>query len=162
MFTHDADQNLVSHWDLFFCRIRKTDTLLMEKTLAQAYRHYGRAHNITMTTTDLVDGDNSAHLVQHIVFCLDESGSMSGSKWAALQQAFESFCRQKLHDQGGDHFASVIQFASSERVTYEHMQIRNIGSLTMQSGGTEFGQPLRRALQLFQRHHSKAPVLVFM
>eukprot|EP00041_Stephanoeca_diplocostata_P039429 m.1625156 g.1625156 ORF g.1625156 m.1625156 type:complete len:4446 (-) comp25391_c0_seq1:138-13475(-) len=162
LFKYDEEQNLESHWDLFFCRIRKSDTQKMEDDLRATYNQYGGEHSIEMTTTDLVDGDRSAHLVQHIVLCLDESGSMAGSKWQSLQQAVAGFRQQKMHAQGGEHFVSVIQFASNARVTYEHGQINYMKSLKMQSGGTEFGAPLRKAMQLFQQYPSQEPVLVFM
>ena len=42
----------------------------------------------------------------HIVFVLDESGSMSGSKWQELMNAYYSFLTKRTGDQGRDDVVS--------------------------------------------------------
>lgn len=77
----------------------------------------------------------------HVIFCLDESGSMSGTRWEALKLAFREFLsiRRDVGGSAGDKI-SVIQFDNTARivlnrasleVAYNHVLICN-------GGGTNF------------------------
>ena len=61
----------------------------------------------------------------HVIFCLDESASMSGnwfsgsgvSPWDELMNAFNVFWKQSAAEPGPPMFVSVVQFGTSARVT---------------------------------------------
>jgi len=59
----------------------------------------------------------------HVVFCLDESASMSwgtpwgGTPWSELMNAFRVFWEQSSAEPGPPMFVSVVQFGSGARVT---------------------------------------------
>merc|ERR1712003_519505 len=60
----------------------------------------------------------------HIIFCLDESGSMSGHPWAELLSAFNVFWQQSAAEPGPPMYASVIQFGSSARITEQMIPLQ--------------------------------------
>jgi len=61
----------------------------------------------------------------HVIFCLDESASMSGgwfsgsgvSPWDELMNAFNVFWKQSAAEPGPPMFVSVVQFGTSARIT---------------------------------------------
>ena len=122
----------------------------------------------------------------HIVFCLDESGSMRGSPWSDLIGALNRFwmmraeeqvsrcapdvvpCRYPVdlhlsHAQGPAEYVSIVQFDSSARTTHSH--VRLVGSppaLSYNGGGTRFHPPAQKARELIDSHGMGPAVVIFM
>ena len=101
----------------------------------------------------------------HIIFCLDESGSMNGQSWYALTTAYNSFIQQRRNDQSLDDTVSIIKFQSYARVEHEMVALRNAPALGgMVGGGTDFSAALQQVSAVLQRRSMCAqnPLLVFM
>jgi len=75
----------------------------------------------------------------HVVFCLDESGSMAGGPWKAVVDAYSKFLNIRKADQETNDLISVVQFASDKRVTVPLSYIEKAPlDLPFLSGGTMF------------------------
>ncbi|CAM9111425.1 unnamed protein product [Ectocarpus sp. 13 AM-2016] len=100
----------------------------------------------------------------HIVFVLDESGSMSGSPWHELERAYNGFLDKRVIDQGHDDTISVVQFGTSARVTCQASPIDMAPrSLSRQGGGTCFAGAMVSARAILERDNaSRRAQLVFM
>jgi len=100
----------------------------------------------------------------HIIFCLDESGSMSGEPFQDLIAAFARFWRTRTATQAMGEIVSVIQFASQARRVYEKQPLRGEPlQLSQVSGGTMFVPPLVEAESLIRQTCDQYdPVLIFM
>jgi len=99
----------------------------------------------------------------HIVFCLDESGSMSGSPWSDLIGALNRFWMMRAEEQGPAEYVSIVQFDSSARTTHSH--VRLVGSppaLSYNGGGTRFHPPAQKARELIDSHGMGPAVVIFM
>ena len=85
-------------------------------------------------STSLID-------IFHVIFCLDESGSMTTSDWKALMKSYLEFL--KIFQNRNDKF-SVIQFAFNSRVVYKSLRVDEAITypLSKGTGGTEFTPPL--------------------
>ena len=110
------------------------------------------------------DDEHEAH---HIVFVLDDSGSMSGRPWAALVQAVKQYLNVR---QGLDvnDLISIVIYNSSARVACESMPLsecaRHADSLLQfQSGGTSFRAAFQQTLAVLQQGPSNIPsAIIFM
>jgi Mg-chelatase subunit ChlD len=102
----------------------------------------------------------------HIVFVLDESGSMEGRPWTELGNAYAQFLNRRDTDQGCGDIVSVIQFTGGTRVTVERQPLVTAPrQLVQRSGGTQFAPALTAAeAVLCDPHvpHGMHSVLVFM
>jgi len=102
----------------------------------------------------------------HIIFCLDESGSMSGSPWRELIGAFERFWKSRVEDQGPPEYVSVVQFASSARTTHQMIPLHGPPpTLDYRSGGTVFLPPVQQAESLIRSHgpnQGYTSIVIFM
>ncbi|CAM9184362.1 unnamed protein product [Ectocarpus fasciculatus] len=100
----------------------------------------------------------------HIVFVLDESGSMSGSPWHELVRAYKGFLDKRVVDQGHDDTISIVQFDSSARVTCQASPICSApSSLAMKGGGTCFAGAMVNARKVLALDDASRRVqLVFM
>jgi len=152
--------------ELMFCRIKRHYTQKMEDQFRKFYDD--DSVNKKLTTVDLFD----ASLVPvstngfHIVFCLDESGSMSGQKWKDLKSAYNEFLARRLSDQGVADIVSVVQFSHTARIT-EHCSpisqaCAQAANLYQDAGGTCFSAGLEQAEKLFSQQPGRTPLLIFM
>lgn len=102
----------------------------------------------------------------HVIFCLDESGSMSGAPWEELVCAFNAFWAATAASPGPPMFASVIQFGTSARVTHSMLPIQGQPpALQPHYSGTRFHPPVVEAQGLISRHgpqNDYSVVVVFM
>jgi Mg-chelatase subunit ChlD len=156
---------IANNIDLMLCRIKRRATLKMERRFCKLYNDATQSRKLT--TVDLFDDTKvEASGSFHIVFCLDESGSMRGGRWASLQQAYQTFLSHRSNGQGGSDIVSVIQFDSSARVMFErqHLDVARSASLSMRGGGTNFAPALDTASSVLQnaRQLGYTPMLVFM
>jgi uncharacterized protein YegL len=103
----------------------------------------------------------------HVIFCLDVSGSMSGSPWHELISAFGAFWAQTAADLGPQMFASVVQFGSQARITHQLVRIEGQApALSPKWSGTSFLPPVQAARKLIDNvagpKHDYTTVVVFM
>lgn len=100
----------------------------------------------------------------HVVFCLDQSGSMSGKKWKDLAQAVTAFLNMRMHSGGSADRVSIVQFSSVAHVTAENMPLQEALALKLVfgGGGTSFKPALQRAQEVFNRVGTGSPLLLFM
>jgi uncharacterized protein YegL len=160
----------------FYCRINEYATKQMENKFREHYsaNEKGRTlHAVNLIQADdlptnpFKEGTASSGAYHH-VFCLDESGSMTGQPWNELLNAYRNYIKCRQVDaadlQGAGDSVSVVQFSSSARITYSKRSVVDAElALTMQSGGTNFGPALDQALHcLKQTSPNEIPVLLFM
>jgi uncharacterized protein YegL len=100
---------------------------------------------------------------QHIIFVLDESGSMSGA-WGGVVAAYRSYIDRRLQNQSQTDLVSVIQFGSISRVTVQLQPITTAPvKLSYSGGGTVYSPAAEDARRLaLGTPSSHAPVVVFM
>ena len=103
------------------------------------------------------------HAGKHIVFVLDESGSMSGS-WSGVVEAYNQYLRRRLQNQNDSDLVSVVQFDSSSRTTVKLQSLSSAPTdLSYRGGGTCFSPAATEASHVAsQTPISYAPVVVFM
>lgn len=163
------------------CKMQRKTYKDVEKELqaankrdALSHRYFDAllAHDTAGAKTDFKDLYDATKVTvgskgSHVVFCLDESGSMDGKPWQDLMAAFRSFLQRRA-DHGGSHdLVSVVQFGSSARISVKMQTVAQILSnadLSFMGGGTEFRPALNFAKQLFQMSAQMdlEPVFIFM
>uniref|UniRef100_A0A7S3DCW7 VWFA domain-containing protein n=1 Tax=Palpitomonas bilix TaxID=652834 RepID=A0A7S3DCW7_9EUKA len=102
---------------------------------------------------------------QHFVFCLDSSGSMQGAPWADLMVAYNKFLDNRIVEQHGDDYISVIRYENTSSVVFSGSVIdAKSHPIPFSAGGTNFGPPLRDAFDEFGREECSmySPTMVFM
>eukprot|EP01038_Epipyxis_sp_PR26KG_P004735 gene4735-6642_t len=135
---------------LFFCKIdARTDK--MEERLMVLYNDLDEdrlMENVSLIDTTI----SSAPPPLVFILCLDESGSMSGSPFEQLREAYRVFINRRNSDQGSDRIV-VINFASSARYLTgpDPVEMRSAPGLDCYRGGTMFGPALDLASQAMSR-----------
>jgi uncharacterized protein YegL len=149
--------------DLMFCRVRKSRTALME---AQMVEHYNRKEEgRELTTVDLFDDNKPPANRFHVVFCLDESGSMHGQPWLDVVNAFHALLDRRLADQQAGDIVTVVQFDESARTTLCQASVASARStiLPYSGGSTSIDSALLRALgELEAAPADCTPLLILM
>jgi len=101
----------------------------------------------------------------HIVFCLDESGSMSND-WSGVVSCFTNFLQIRESLGATSDLVSVVQFSNSARVTMTRMPlleaINNSNMLNFRGGGTLFSPALTESAKLLSSTQGMDAVIVFM
>lgn len=123
-----------------------------------------QAHRSVMGV-DLFDASKPPANRFHIVFCLDESGSMSGTKWAEVMASYNSLLQRRIDDQGLEDVVSVVTFDGSARVILSAAPIQKAiaTSFSYRGGGTSFTPALQQAHTLLGLSPAGCtPLLVFM
>jgi len=101
----------------------------------------------------------------HIVCCLDGSGSMSGRPWTDLQKACQAFLTAR---QDKEDLISVVVFDHTQTVAMQLVDIPTAQStpLKFPGGGTSFPPAIQKAEEIFKIGLNQGlpskPVLVFM
>ncbi len=101
----------------------------------------------------------------HTVFIIDESGSMRGDEWTALQSSFSAYLTVLSSNGSSSDIVSVIQFDNTARIVAESLSAHDAAALnlSMNGGGTAFGPALSQTIELLRRDSSTCDiVLVFM
>jgi Mg-chelatase subunit ChlD len=97
----------------------------------------------------------------HIVFCLDDSGSMGGKPWDDLMLAYRSYLD---HTVDAD-FVSVVLFNNTACVVFNHLpqaQAKEV-PISFRGGGTHFQNGLDRCVEcLTATNEGERPLLIFM
>jgi uncharacterized protein YegL len=153
--------------DFMFARVKPQATMAMQRAFEKFYNHTGEEQR-TITILDMFEGTGTVAqqvpAAYHLVFVLDESGSMNGTPWQLLSTAFSAFIQQRRNDQGMEDRVSVIQFDSGARQTMTNLDIRHVGQLgNMQGGGTTYCGGLQLANAAIRATPlTLKPMLIFM
>jgi len=168
-----ADDLIKKEIDLFICSLNPMATLPFEKELASAYfDHKDNSEERMVVSVPLVQNhQNAANTIgvsltgssKHIVFVLDESGSMSFN-WSGVVVAYNNYMKRRLEQQFDLDLVSVVQFDSGAHVTVQMENIVNApDALGYSGGGTRFHPAAHEAYNLvLQTPASHSPVVVFM
>eukprot|EP00300_Choanocystis_sp_HF-7_P002491 c11890_g1_i1.p1 GENE.c11890_g1_i1~~c11890_g1_i1.p1 ORF type:complete len:743 (-),score=203.59 c11890_g1_i1:48-2276(-) len=108
---------------------------------------------------------NQAAPGTHVIFILDESGSMGGTPWNELVNAYRRYISRRMSDQGETDIVSIVQFSSSARITLCCQPMSKApNTLDFDSGGTSFLPAIQKARECIRSctYKNKSPQLVFM
>jgi uncharacterized protein YegL len=153
--------------------LNPTATAPFEEAISAAYfEHKDNTEERKIVTIPLVSkshlssipgGEPPTGTSKHIIFVLDESGSMQND-WSGVVVAYNDYMKRRLDQQMMLDLVSVIQFDNWVRVTVSQTTIVNAPSnLDYLGGGTCFGPAAASARSLaLQTPMSHAPVVVFM
>ena len=168
---HSVMGKLVSKGiDLFMCSFNPMATLKTEEELSQTYlNHPSNKDQREVTTIPLVptSKQSGAHdpvsYNRHIVFVLDESGSMYND-WSGVVVAYNQYISRRRQYQCDSDLVSVVQFSSQSRITIQQQKIQEAPkSLHFHNGGTQFSPAAQNACALARGTPSThVPVIVFM
>ena len=155
--------------ELFMCSFNPAATSRTEKELSQLYfNHLSNSEEREITTIPMVPRHSgSVELTgghgKHIIFVLDESGSMS-HQWAGVVEAYNQYLARRRQNQSESDLVSVVQFASRSRVTVRAQPLSHAPSnLVFMSGGTAFAPAaLDARLLTLATPALHAPVVVFI
>jgi hypothetical protein len=160
--------------DLFMCSFNPAATARTEKELSQHYLdHPTNTEQRDITAIALVPEQQQLQLAsgvelsgrygQHIIFVLDESGSMQW-EWAGVVVAYNQYLSRRRQNQSESDLVSVVQFDNNSRVTVNMQPIAQAPSeLSPRFGGTAFAPAARDACSLARgTPSSHAHVVVFM
>jgi Mg-chelatase subunit ChlD len=165
------DKLISKEIDLFMCSFNPAATSRTEKELSQLYlEHPDNTEEREITVIPMVSKQPHQRGVElmggygkHIIFILDESGSMSHN-WAGVVVAYNQFLSRRRQNQNESDVVSVVQFSDSSRVTVQQISISLApNQLDYVCGGTLFYPAAIHACQLARETPpSHVPVVVFM
>ncbi|UJR19420.1 hypothetical protein I4U23_022550 [Adineta vaga] len=157
--------------DLILCHLKKTATKKMAAKLLQCLRQCqpNRANEELLREITLYNSvAQEQNKPYHLVFVLDESGSMSvDGKWDGLVTAYNMFLNKRLEIaqwSGGD-IISIIYFNHDARIIHELHQLSSTApELERNRGGsTSFGPALKAAFKVLGKAtNNYIPLLLFM
>jgi uncharacterized protein YegL len=96
---------------------------------------------------------------RHVVFVLDESGSMSGEPWRQTCEAFQQYITQRLNEHKKCDFppadvVSLVQFTHRARVVSQCVPISRAVVGNFESGGTTFVPAVQAVEDILKATHS--------
>lgn len=171
--TNDAVTSLVTKdVDLFFCSFNPAATSKTEDELCLHFQNHpdnAAEHSVTsipMVPSDAIVSDRSSMLGgkgRHIIFVLDESGSMSHS-WSGVVVAYNQYIFKRKQSQSDSDLVSVVQFDGNARTTVRRQPLSSTpGNLSYHGGGTAFYPAAVEACKLARETPtSHSPVVIFM
>ena len=156
--------------DLFLCSFNPTSTSKTEKELSKTYLdHIDNTEQREITIIpmvppqDIVSTEITGRCGQHIIFVLDESGSMAND-WSGVVAAYNQFITRRCENQRESDLVSVVQFSNTAEVTVRMRPIVRVpNDLKYRSGGTQFYPAALSACQLAdETPRSHVPIIMFM
>jgi uncharacterized protein YegL len=160
---------------MFYCRINSAATAKMEQEFQKHFcdpsiNQKGRELRCMDLVTIESGNPFQGALENHLVFAIDDSGSMSGSRWDDAVKAYNSALRQRREDlnrngsQAGGDIVSVVQFSSHADIIFKAKPIQECPSyLNFRGGGTDFGPACQKAGDCLNHTPANAtPILIFM
>jgi hypothetical protein len=167
--SHVVSSLVKGNVDLFFCSFNPAATERFEDELSQAMKDHPESRNeFGITRIPMVPRTESQHSLtfgceRHIIFVLDESGSMHSS-WSGVVLAYNEYISKRKQSQCDGDLVSVVQFNSSSRVTVNPTPLRSAPStLPYNGGGTNFHPASRTACQLAKQTPSTLTnTIIFM
>ncbi|KAL7556250.1 hypothetical protein ACA910_003259 [Epithemia clementina (nom. ined.)] len=168
----DVSKNLIDRdIDIFFGSFNPQATIATESELAkQLLSHPDNTAQREILAIPLVDptkqGTRNAltHAYgKHIVFVLDESGSMS-EDWSGVVKAYNEYLGKRKQNQCVSDLVSVVQFEMEVRTTVKLSDLSKApADLPYRGGGTCFNPAAQEAQRLVNATPSThVPVVVFM
>lgn len=144
----DAILGLVSKdIDVFFCSFDPPATARTEEELLQSLiAHPDNKSDRGITRIPMVPNDQQAQITsssssaqgRHIIFVLDESGSMDGY-WAGVVEAYQKYISKRKESQSDSDLVSVVQFSDGSRITVQSNPLSAAPTqLSFGDGGTCF------------------------
>ncbi len=171
---------LKNNIDLVFCSFNPSATASTEQELSSAYMNHKENVEqkeiisipmVPIHTGELIKAHGGAHATaevltghrKHIVFVLDQSGSMSGD-WSGVVSAYNQYVKRRLQNQSECDLVSVVQFDDSATISVHMEPISKVPSNLDYSGrGTRFHPASQKAFELVTNGPSShVPVVVFM
>ncbi|KAL7561438.1 hypothetical protein ACA910_009294 [Epithemia clementina (nom. ined.)] len=157
--------------DLFMCSFNPTATSRTEQEISKQYRDHPNNRDqreatlipLVPSTQQAGASDPSVSYNRHIIFVLDESGSMC-SDWKGVVVAYNQYLARRQQYQCDSDLVSVVQFAHASKTTIQQCKIRAAPkSLYYGGGGTSFGPAAASACTLARATPpTHVPVVVFM
>lgn len=171
--TNDAVTSLVARdADLFFCSFNPSATERTEDELSKYYKRHPdnvaehSVARIPMVPKEAVVSSTSSATGghgRHIIFVLDESGSMSNS-WSGVVAAYNQYIAKRRQSQSDSDLVSVVQFDWHSRITVQHASLSSApNNLPYSGAGTCFHPAALTACELARGTPSThVPAVVFM
>uniref|UniRef100_A0A0G4GEJ0 VWFA domain-containing protein n=1 Tax=Chromera velia CCMP2878 TaxID=1169474 RepID=A0A0G4GEJ0_9ALVE len=156
----------------FMCHVKATATQKMFQAWRSAHnsldfdkKEKTRPEAINLFSED--PGTTEIRGAFHIIFVLDASGSMSGSPWTGVMNAYRLFVQKRMGGNQGQALdtVSVVVFDSTAQTQLSQATLTaaNSASLRYTGGGTMFGPALSEALVQLQAADPRlTPMLLFM
>ena len=170
---HDAVTSMVTKdINLFFCSFNPHATTKTEVELCTQFeKHSDNALELGVTripmvpVDSIVSGNSSmpgGH-GRHIIFVLDQSGSMQTS-WSGVVVAYNQYISKRKQSQSDSDLVSVVQFGSNAQTTVRQQTLSTTPSnLAYHGGGTAFYPAAVEACKLAKETPpSHTPVIIFM
>ncbi|KAL7552125.1 hypothetical protein ACHAWF_015342 [Thalassiosira exigua] len=169
----DAVTSMISKdIDMFFCSFNPFATARTEEQFSQSFKSHpdnSAEHGVTsipMVPPDAIESSHSSILGscgRHIIFVLDESGSMKYS-WSGVVAAYNQYISKRKQNQSGSDFVSVVQFDGTSRITVQQQPIFAAPeALSYSGGGTAFHPAAVDACKLARgTPRSHTPAIIFM
>jgi uncharacterized protein YegL len=166
---HVISSLVANNTDLIFCSFNPAATERTENELSQAMKDHPDSANdngvvgIPMIPKSNSQGSLSNGCGRHIIFVLDESGSMQGN-WSGVVCAYNAYISKRKQSQCDADLVSVVQFDSTARVTVHPSALTSAPtSLPYRGGGTCFHPAALTATQMArQTPSSHTPTIIFM
>lgn len=123
------DNLLQNDIDLFFCSFNPPATSETEKELSRVYiDHSNNTAQHEVTCIPMVpsqhhqdhNGGLGGSYGNHIIFVLDESGSMRNN-WSGVIVAYRQYLQRRHLNQSESDLVSVVQFGDSSRITVSNI-----------------------------------------
>ncbi len=170
--TDDAVTSLVARdADLFFCSFNPSATKRTEDELSKNFKKHPdnvAEHGIVtipMVPKEAVVSSSSTPSGhgRHIIFVLDESGSM-GCSWSGVVVAYNQYIAKRRQSQSESDLVSVVQFDNSARITVQSVPLSSVpNNLSYRGGGTCFHPAASAACGLARgTPNTHVPAVVFM
>ncbi len=171
--TNDAVTGLVSRdADLFFCSFNPSATKRTEDELLKYFKRHPDnegEHSVVripmvpkeavVSSTSSAPGGHG----RHIIFVLDESGSMHCS-WSGVVVAYNQYIAKRRESQSDSDLVSVVQFDDQTRITVQHASLSSAPPDLPYRGGSTCFHPAAQAACALARGtpSTHVPAVVFM
>ena len=163
---NDAISSLLSKdIDLFFCSFDPSATARTEEELSNSMKnHPDNKSDRGITRIQMVP---RGHLLnrqgKHVIFVLDESGSMK-DLWIGVVAAYRKYIDKRMLSQCHTDLVSVVQFDHRSRVTVSNQSLSaSPGQLSYRGGATLFHPAALDACELARKTPpSHSPIIIFM
>lgn len=166
---HIASSLVKNNIDLFFCSFNPVASERVEDELAQAIKDHPDSANesgvarIPMVPENKTQPSLLSGCERHIIFVLDESGSMQHN-WTGVVKAYNGYLSKRKQSQCDGDLVSVVQFNDGARVTVNPTSLSSAPSnLPYDSGGTCFHPAAIKACQMAKQTPSTyTTTIIFM
>mmetsp|Transcript_1454 Transcript_1454/g.3035 ORF Transcript_1454/g.3035 Transcript_1454/m.3035 type:complete len:1153 (-) Transcript_1454:103-3561(-) len=164
------DNLIAKDINLVMCSFNPVATSRTEEELSDLYQnHPDNTGDQKITIIPIVNqqvkngGSMSGEHGRHIIFTLDESGSMQHN-WSGVVAAYNKYLCTRRQNQNETDLVSVVQFSSGSRVTVNKVNISKApNQLNFGDGGTCFTPAAQQASELARATPtSHMPVIIFM